>query len=295
MRGTLHLARSDDLPLLTAAMSRRWIGVRPSWLTWMQVTETELWRLVDDIGDALDGTPLTREELIAVVGRGRPARIREVLKSGWGGMLKPAARNGRLCFGPSRGQSVTFVSPRTWLKDWTDADAETAIVEVGRRYLRAYGPATKGDFARWWGAWPGAGRAAWTGLADELVAVTVGAQRMELLSSDLAEVREASFDERVRLLPLFDPYLLGHATRDHLFDRAFAPKVSRTAGWISAVVLVDGTVVGTWTHAVAKKRMRINVTPFEPIPPTVKKAIQARADEIAAALSAAVAEVVLAG
>jgi Winged helix DNA-binding domain len=295
MRGTLHLARSDDLPLLTAAMSRRWIGVRPSWLTWMQVTETELWRLVDDIGDALDGTPLTREELIAVVGRGRPARIREVLKSGWGGMLKPAARNGRLCFGPSRGQSVTFVSPRTWLKDWTDADAETAIVEVGRRYLRAYGPATKGDFARWWGAWPGAGRAAWTGLADELVAVTVGAQRMELLSSDLAEVREASFDERVRLLPLFDPYLLGHATRDHLFDRAFASKVSRTAGWISAVVLVDGTVVGTWTHAVAKKRMRINVTPFEPIPPTVKKAIQARADEIAAALSAAVAEVVLAG
>jgi hypothetical protein len=294
MRGTLHLARSEDLPLFTAAMSRRWIRVQPSWLKFWDVTEPELWQLVDDIGAALDGRPLTREELISAVADQRPPRLREALKSGWGGMLKPAARNGRLCFGPSRGQSVTFVSPRRWLSTWTEADPETAIVEVGRRYLRAYGPATRADFARWWGAWPGAGNAAWTGLCEELVPVTVGARRMELLAPDLDVIRDAEFDERVQLLPLFDPYLMGHATRDHLFDRAHASKVSRTAGWISAVVLVDGAVAGTWTHSLTNGRLRITVSPFGPIRPKTKKAIEMRGEEIAAALGATDSTVTLA-
>ena len=52
MRGTLHLARADDLPLYTSAMGKRWIRVRPSWLNFWQVTEPELWKLVDDIGGA---------------------------------------------------------------------------------------------------------------------------------------------------------------------------------------------------------------------------------------------------
>src|SRR5207302_4371446 len=107
------------------------------------------------------------------VGKGKSARVRELLKSGWGGMLKPAARNGRLCFGPNRGQSVTFVSPQSWLPRWREVDPEEAIVEMARRYLRSYGPATKSDFARWLGAWPGVANAAWSGLAKELVPVSV--------------------------------------------------------------------------------------------------------------------------
>jgi hypothetical protein len=140
------------------------------------VTEPELRKVVDEIGDALNGNPLTREELIDVVGKGRSARIREILKSGWGGMLKPAARAGRLCFGPNRGQSVTFVRPQDWLGSWRDVDPDQALVEVARRYLRAYGPATKSDFQRWWGNWPGVGSAAgtWTHtLTDKTLRVTV--------------------------------------------------------------------------------------------------------------------------
>ncbi len=178
MRGTLHLARATDLPLFTAAMGRRWIHVRHSWLKFMDVTEQELWEIVANIGEAVSDKPMTREELIAVVGRGRSARVSEVLKSGWGGMLKPAARNGELCFGPNRGTSVTFVSPKKWLQEWRDVDPEAAIVEAARRYLRAYGPATKSDFARWWGAWPGVGNAAWSGMAGQLAHVSVEGMSM---------------------------------------------------------------------------------------------------------------------
>jgi hypothetical protein len=286
MRGTLHLTRSEDLPLYTAAMRTRWIRVNKSWLKLMQVTEPELWKVADDIGDALDGNPLTREELIDVVGKGRSPRIREILKSGWGGMLKPAARAGRLCFGPSRGQSVTFVRPQEWLGSWRDIDPDEALVEVARRYLRAYGPAMKSDFARWWGNWPGVGNAAWSGLAQELVRVSVEGQRFDMLASEVDAIKKAKIDEPVQLLPAFDPYILGHATRDHLFERVHAPKVSRTAGWISAVVLVDGTVAGTWTYVLANKTLRVAVEALRKLTPAVKSRIGQRVEAIAESVGA---------
>jgi len=291
MRGTLHLARADDLPIFTAAMGRHWIRLRPSWLKFMGLTEAELWKIVDDVGAALDGTPLTRDELVAVVGRGRSEHVRSILRSGWGGMLKPAARNGRLCFGPNRGQSVTFVNPREWLKGWREVDPDAAIVEVARRYLSIYGPATKADFARWWGAWPGVISAAWSGLKPELVTVNVDGAPMDALAGDVAEIKRARNSEPVQLLPLFDPYLMGHAKRDHMIDRAYAARVSRTAGWISAVVLVEGRIAGTWTHALSNKTLRVTLAPFKRLPARVMAQVKERAAEIAQALGATRTEV----
>ncbi len=294
MRGTLHLARAEDLPLYSAAMRGRWMRMRPSYLKFMQITESEFWKLEEEIGAALDGRPLTREELIARVGKRKSPRIHELLRSGWGGILKPAARSGLLCFGPSRGQSVTFVSPREWLKGWRVLDPDEAIVEAARRYLRAFGPATKTDFARWWGAWPGVANAAWSGLAKELAPVSVEGVRVDILESDLGALLKARIEQRVQLLPAFDPYILGHASRSHLVPSTFAPRVSRTAGWISAVLLVDGRVAGTWTHTLAGTTLRVTVDPFSRLRPATTTEVKIRARELAKAIGANRAEVTVA-
>jgi len=286
MRGTLHLAAAHDLPLYTAATSsRRWSQMRPSWLTYLQTTESEFWNVVDEVSAALDGTLRTREELIAVVGKGKSERIQKMLGSGWGGMLKPAARSGQLCFGPNRGQSVTFVRPADWLGWWREVEPERALPEVARRYLRAYGPASRTDFARWWGI--GNSIAAWSGIQTELVKVAVEGARLDMLKSDLKAIEKARIETSVQLLPNFDPYLMGHASRDHLVARVHLSKVSRTAGWISAVVLVDGTIAGTWTYALAGKTLRVTVEPFRRLPSTVVRQIKLRAGELAEALGAA--------
>jgi Winged helix DNA-binding domain len=287
MRGTLHLAKSDDLPLYIGAMSALWKSqMRPSWLKYMQTTEAEFWKIVDQIGAALGGTPLTREELIAIVGKGKSEHVRQLLGSGWGGMLKPAARGGLLCFGPSRGQSVTFVRPEEWLPSWRPVDQDKALAGMARRYLSAYGPATKVDFARWWGAWPGVGNAAWTALKDELVTISVDGVTMHILENDVALLRSASLDVPVQLLPGFDTYLMGHASRDHLVDRAFASRVSRTAGWISACVLLNGEVIGTWTHVLKNRTLQITVTPFRRMAASVSREVSNQARMIGDALSA---------
>jgi hypothetical protein len=284
MRGTLHLIPAEDLPLFTAAMRPHWMRTRDAWLKYVEMNQSEFAELIDAIGEALDGQALTREELIARVGKGRSQRVQAVLQSGWGGILKPVARSGLLCFGPSRGHSVTFVRPRQWLGSWRDVDPDAALVEVARRYLRAYGPATKNDFARWWGTWSGVGNAGWIGLAKERVTVSIEGQRADLLAADLERISSDAPEPVVRLLPNFDPYLLGHANRDHLFASEYRPRVSRTAGWISAVVLVDGRVVATWTHAVAKRALTVTVDPFRKLSPSTLKGVRASADSLAAAL-----------
>ncbi|OLC25179.1 MAG: hypothetical protein AUG06_11835 [Actinobacteria bacterium 13_1_20CM_2_65_11] len=284
MRATLHLVPAGDLPIYTAAMGSYGIRNTNAWLKWMQITEPELNDVIDAIGEALDGQALTREELIARVGKGRSERVQLGLKSGWGGILKPVARRGLLCFGPSRGQSVTFVRPQLWLNSWRDVDPHVALVELARRYLRAYGPATKNDFTRWWGQWPHVGITAWAALANELVPVSIEGTRADMLATDLDGIAHGTAGPTVRLLPSFDPYLMGHSSRDHLFATEHRARVSRTAGWISAVVLVDGRVVGTWTHEVAKQTLAITVEPFRKLSPATLKEVRERASAIAEAL-----------
>jgi hypothetical protein len=84
---------------------------------------------------------------------------------------------------------------------------------------------------------------------------------------------------------------MGYANRDHLFDRVHSPKVSRTAGWISAVVLVDGRVEGTWTYTMNKNVLRLRLEPFKRLDSKIVAEIRKRAGEIAQAIGATKAEV----
>ena len=284
MRGTLHLARSTDLPVYTGVLGAHSLRNVNAWLKYLKLTERQMNNLFERIRAALDGTPVTREELITVVGRGQTAHVRQILKSGWGGLLKPAARKGWLCFGPNRGQSVTFVRPQNWLNEWHELEPEAANAEVARRYLRAYGPATRKDYSRWLGMFPGADRAAWAAIEKELISVSVEGQTVQMLAVDLKSMRSGAAQESVQLLPGFDPYLMGHATRDHLFDPVHRWKVSRVAGWISPVLLVGGRVLGVWTHSVTKDTLKVDIASFAPLKPRVIKEAGARAETIAAAL-----------
>src|SRR4029077_19078813 len=258
MRATLHVVPSQDLPIYAAAMNEYGIRNTNDWLKFMQITEHELTDLVGGIGDALEGQALTPDELIAKVGKGRSERIQLAMRSGWGGVLKPVARRGLLCFGPSRGQNVTFVRPEKWLGTRREVDPDAALTELARRYLRAYGPATKNDFTRWWGSWSGVGNKAWGGLRDELVRVSIDGQRADILAADLESLASVKRQPSLCLLPSLDTYWRGHGSREHLVAAAHRSRVSRTAGWISAVVLLDGRVVATWTHRVQKGTLVIN-------------------------------------
>ena len=284
MRGTLHLLTAEDLPLYVAALrthDRWWKG---AWLRMVGFSAEELRAILDAIGDVLTATPMTREQLAAEVAeRVGPQAGKRVL-SGWGELLKPAAFQGSLVSGPPRGQNVTFVRPDRWLGGWEEPGSQAAWREIVRRYLRAYGPAPREEFARWWGMQPAPAGRILTASGEDLVEVDVAGYRAWALAEDLAGMRSAAGPVPVRLLPGFDVYIAGTRPRASLVDERFEDRVFRKAGWISPVVLVDGMATGVWGYERANGRTRVTVEPFERLTAEVQRQIGEEADRLGSLL-----------
>src|SRR5207249_10609974 len=141
---------------------------------------------------ALASQTLTRDALASATGRRLGSRVKRRLLWEWGADLKPAAYQCYLCFGASRGQNVPFVRPDQWLgkgRRLDDLDSDAALKVIGRRYLGAYGPATYGDFALWWGGGAGRGQAKrmLRSLAGEIVEVSIEGEPGWMLAKDAAQ------------------------------------------------------------------------------------------------------------
>jgi Winged helix DNA-binding domain len=117
-------------------------------------------------------------------------------------------------------------------------------------YLGVFGPATPERFDAWLtqGASKKAAVRSWfADLGDRLATVEVDGKSAFLLASDVDDLGGTSPTQTVRLLPAFDQYVLGPGTKaEEILAASRRAKVSRTAGWISPVVVAGGRVAGTW-------------------------------------------------
>jgi len=285
MRGTLHWLPTNEYPMWVAALRFREWRITPAWEKYHGVTKAELEAITDALPDALDGRQLTRDELAQRLAEvtGSP-HLKEQLRSGWGAVLKPAANRGLLCFGPDRGRNVTFVRPHDWLGAMPEEpDAAEALRAVLLRFLDAYGPATHNDFARWFGVAEKPARELVAMHADDLVVAEIDGTPAWVSPQGAESLARAEAATGVHLLGGFDPYVLAPIShRAAIIPEGHLDDVSRTAGWISAVVLVDGFVAGTWTADDTADGTKVQVQPFVPLTPQVTAALADRAGALAA-------------
>ena len=214
-RGTLHLVHRDDHPWLLAltaptrfATSRRRLGQEG-------VPPDNADRAVAIVRDALaSDAPLARAELAARIS---DAGIRTE------GQATPHL----LMLAALRGVAVMDVHRRFLPADPAPAvDRDAAVVELARRYLAAHAPATDRDLA------------AWSGLP--LRDARFGLR-------ELREMPRAATDPiPPRLLPAFDPYLLGWKDRSFAVPPALAKAVHPGGGMVRATATIDGIAVGDW-------------------------------------------------
>jgi len=104
--------------------------------------------------------------------------------------------------------------------------------------------------------------------------------------STVCRSRCCASDGSLRLLPNFDPFLLAHATKDHLVERRHYKRVYRNQGWITPVVLVDGRVAGIWSLEMRGKAVAVDVQMFAPFNRATRAGIEREAAALAAFLGA---------
>jgi hypothetical protein len=281
MRGTLHLLTAEDLPLYVSALGPRWDDPGGAWLHGFRLTKKQYDALLENVPRALGARPQTREQLADRIAELAGPALRERILEGWGSLLKPSARRGDLCFGPNRGRNVTFVRPDRWLRlrRLPRMDQEEARREVVRRFLAAYGPATADDLGRWLGLRVGLKRML-EALEDELVEVEIAGVPAWLLAADHDALMKAGAPKSVRLLPAFDPYVVGFRPRRLLVDEAHEPKIFRPQAWFSPVVLVTGRAAGIWERERRGRRLEVRIEPFARLSAPTRRAIAKEADRL---------------
>ena len=103
--------------------------------------------------------------------------------------------------------------------------------------------------------------------------VVVEGKKAWLTPEGANKIRRLRAPSGVILLPGFDPYTIAPiSARTYTIPDGFVDRVSRTAGWISPVLLVDGVAAGTWALEQRGTMATITVEPFGSVSAATKKA-----------------------
>ncbi|ONI76050.1 hypothetical protein ALI144C_35690 [Actinosynnema sp. ALI-1.44] len=261
MRRTVFVASLDVAPLIQAACSR---GVAAAerrklvgFLTGSGVDDAESWlaevsevalkaltaRGTATAAELAADDPRLRTQIVIAKGT-----THEGTQGAASRLLFQLAAEGHVVRGRPRGtwtsHQYNWWPTTSWTADglnqWSTPDAE---VELARRWLAAYGPATPEDL-QWW--------TRWTKTKVKRALAEVGAVEVDLdtgpgvaLADDLDPLPET--EPWAALLPALDPTPMGWQQR-HWFLGEHGPKLFDNVGNIGPSVWWNGRIIGAWAQ-----------------------------------------------
>lgn len=281
-RGTLHLVPAADWWWLHGLTGHRHATAVRRRLAEEGVSEEQARRGIDVVAEAVRSAPMTRDQLRGLLDAAGVPTAGQALVH----VLFAASVEGLLLRGPVVDGQQAFVDPVAWLGPPESFDEDAALARLADGYLGGHSPADARDLAAWSGLPLGACRRALVLIADrtepwddDRVRLAVGAGAAAPGSgtgpgSARGGRRRAPDLPAPRLLGGFDPILHGWADRSPFVgDHAGVVTVN---GLFRPTALVEGRVVGTWKM----DRHRVELTAFERITPTVRRALEAEVADV---------------
>jgi hypothetical protein len=173
-----------------------------------------------------------------------------------------------------RPRADLWATAEDWLGPLPPVSPEESRIQLVKRYLAAFGPASAKDVANWTGL-------PMASLAPVLSAITLRRFRDErggeLLDLPRAPLPDPETPAPIRFIPTFDATLLVQARRTQILPERYRPIIFNTkTPHSTATFLVDGQVAGTWR--VEKGDLR--VTSFEKLPARIRRELDEEADRL---------------
>ena len=274
MRTTLHHVTARDYLAYAGELRARRVAVVEAQLAKLP-GPADYDELVEAIVRHASERPRSRPELLGLLGQPklepderRPWLVWHLLAARAALVHAPRSSVWRL-----NTAGAAYVPSATWLGAEAAA-GEDAIVHLVRRYLAAFGPATRADAAQWTGLPVGALEPAFQLLRLRQFRDEDGRRLLDLPRAPLPP---ASTEVPPRFLPMWDSTLLAHDDRTRILPDAYRKTVIRKNGDVQRTFLVDGVVAGLWSFEDGVVR----VEPFEPVPRTEQGALEAEARALA--------------
>ncbi len=256
MRATMHLVSARDLPYLDAAVRETRTLVRT------RATERPRDEVVERVVAMARERPRTRTELMDALGfHSRTQDTDELRTYSWVVALGRLEQTPESAFYGFRG------SPLYEPADHEHPPRAEAAAHAIRRYLAAFGPATRADVSQWSGVpirdlTPGFEALRLRTLRDE--------RGRELLDLSRAPLAPADAPAPPRLLPRWDELLLAHKDRTRVLPDEHRRTVIHVNGDVQQTFLVDGLVAGLWRLDGGK----VALEPFAPLPRSTRRELE---------------------
>jgi Winged helix DNA-binding domain len=278
MRSTLHLLAAEDVGWLLALLGPLFVRTSQRRREALGLDEETCARAIRALREILGRRgPLTRAEIveqlalrrIRLEGQARPH------------LIARAALEGVVCLGPDRGAEPTYVLLEDWARPGRPLPPKEALAELARRYLAAHGPAGLEDFAAWTGLPRADARTGLEAIASELLEVEVDGRPAWLPASRAPWFEEPPPpDPLVRLLPAFDPFLLGYRDRGFIVPAEHSRQIHPGGGVIRPALLLNGSVIGTWRSQPQRGGRLVEVSPFVPLAAEVRAGLAGEAADV---------------
>jgi hypothetical protein len=260
MRQTLHLVARRDYGLLRAAMSE-------TNFPWESALAR---RLAPEVRALAASGPVSRADGMAFLEREH--RLTGVnARRAWRNARVQAHvlhhHESSLWDSPPGDRFVAVEAPEPF-------DATEARAEMFRRYLAAFGPASRRDMVAWSMMHvPEIGRA--LDRLEPLVRYR-DEQGRELLDVPRGLLPDPDTPAPVRFLPKWDNVLLAWADRTRVLPEEHRKRVIGMNGDVAQTFLVDGFVAGTWRD----QGGRVELEPFSALPRSIRREVQDEAERL---------------
>jgi hypothetical protein len=257
MRGTLHLVTARDYPVFHAALRDfRW---------WSSPEATPIGEAAAPaIRRLYAKEPLPAAAALEQLAQAHGAADEVIRRRAW----YVARVAGHVLHAPEA--ALWKLAPRTRfvaVPEPPAVEVTAARAELVRRYLAAFGPATRADISAWSGM-PVRDFAAALELLEPLRRFH-DEQGLELLDVPRAPLPPADTPAPVRFLPKFDNLLLSFADRTRVLPEELRGTVIQ-GGDVLQTFLVDGVVAGSWRV----ERGRVVLDPLGPLRRTARRELE---------------------
>ena len=268
LRPTWHFVTPSDIRWLLALTAPRVHAVNGHRYRELELDKATFKRSHKTLSKALRGNQyLTREELGEALGK---AGVAEANGQRLAYLVMHAELEGLICSGPRRGKQFTYALLEERVPPIATMKRDDALATLARRFFASHGPATVQDLAKWSGLSSVDAKRGLESVKGELHHEMLNGTEYWFAASASA-VRRAATD--AYLLSVFDEYLIGYVDRSAIARPDIAAKLFTMGNALTAVIVVDGQIVGSWRRVLGKDTVNIELKPFGPLTKTDQRAI----------------------
>ena len=188
-------------------------------------------------------------------------------------IMAMAELEGIVCSGPRKGKRFTYALLDDRAPRGPSLDRDEALAALASRYFRSRGPASVQDFAKWAG-----------------LTMTDARQGLEAVKEELRSLEADGFtlwfpadrpsrapSSTAYLLSIYDELISSYKERRASVEPVHARKLVGTGNALTAVIAIDGRIVGTWKRRLSAKAVTIETRPFDSLTRAGSRAVAATA------------------